>query len=61
MILTLIIQHNYNGTVTIAEPCPTRYFQYIEVCTANDVETAKNKAKEIYNDYKIIFMNEDGE
>lgn len=61
MILALVVQYNYNGTVSIAEPAPTRYYDYIEVVCAKTLEEAKQRAIELYQDYKVIFINEEGD
>ena len=60
MILPLVVQYNYNGTVSIAEPVSTRFYDYVEVAVAKTLEEAKQKAMELYSDYKVIFINEEG-
>ena len=60
MILTLIVQYNYNGKVSIAEPVATRFFDYVEVTVANTLEEAKQRATELYSDYKVIFIDDEG-
>lgn len=58
MKLCLVVQYNYNGSVSIAEPVAARDFNFVEVCTAKDVETAKQRAKDIYSDYDITFIDD---
>lgn len=60
MVLPLVVQYNYNGTVSIAEAVPTRFYDYVEVAIAKTLEEAKQKAIELYSDYKVIFINEEG-
>lgn len=43
MILPLVVQYNYNGTVSIAEPVPTKFYDYVEVAVAKTLEEAKQK------------------
>lgn len=61
MVLALLVQFNYNGTISIAEPVPTRFYDYVEVAVAKTLEEAKQKAIELYSDYKVIFINEEGD
>lgn len=61
MILPLVIQYNYDGSISIAEPVPTRFYDYVQVAVAKTLEEAKQKAIELYSDYKVIFINEEGE
>lgn len=61
MILSLLVQYNYNGSVSIAEPAPTRFYDYVEVAVAKTLEEAKQKAIQLYSDYKVIFINEEGD
>lgn len=61
MVLSLVVQYNYDGSISIAEPVPTRFYDYVEVAVAKTLEEAKQKAIELYSDYKVIFINEEGE
>ena len=61
MILPLVIQYNYDGSISIAEPAPTKFYDYIEVAVGKTLEEAKQKAMKLYSDYKVIFINEEGD
>lgn len=61
MILPLVVQYNYDGSISIAEAVPTRFYDYVEVAVAKTLEEAKQKAIELYSDYKVIFINEEGD
>lgn len=61
MVLPLVVQYNYDGSISIAEPVPTRFYDYVEVAVAKTLEEAKQKAIELYSDYKVIFINEEGD
>lgn len=63
MTLALMVQYNYNGTVTIAEPIASSYFDYCEVVTAKTLDEAKEKAYKYYanTNYKLLFISEEGD
>lgn len=63
MILPLVVQYNYNNTVTVAEPIASSYFDYYEVATAETLDEAKEKAYKYYanTDYKLLFISEGGD
>ena len=42
MILPLVVQYNYNGSVSITEPVPTRFYNYVEVAVAKTLEETKS-------------------
>lgn len=56
--LVLVIQENYNGTITIAEPVDRNLcgVDYIGICTADSVEMAKEMTKKAYPNYRLQFQ-----
>ena len=42
MILALLVQYNYNGSVSIAEPIGSQYFDYYEVSNGKTFEEYKS-------------------
>lgn len=63
MTLALLVQYNYNGTVSISEPMGSAFYDYCEIVTAKTLEDAKAKAYEYYKDtdYELVFIDDDGD
>lgn len=63
MILALVVQNNYNGTISIAEPIGAKDFDYYEIATGKTLKEAKEKAYNYYKDteYKLVFVDEIGD
>lgn len=63
MTLALMVQYNYNGTVTIAEPAGSAFFDYVDVATAKTLDEAKVKAQKYYEGtgYELVFIDMDGD
>ena len=63
MVLALMVQYNYNGTVTIAEPLGSTFYDYQEVATAKTLDAAKAKAQKYYEgtSYELVFVNDEGD
>lgn len=63
MILALLVQYNYNGSVSIVEPIGSQYFDYYEIVTAKTIEEAKAKAIKYYEgtEYILRFIDEEGD
>ena len=56
--LVLVIQENYDGTYTVAEPVDREYWgvDYMGISEGATVEEAKAKAKEKLPDYRLSFQ-----
>lgn len=63
MVLALMVQYNYNGTVTIAEPLGSAFYDYQEVATAKTLDDAKVKAQKYYEGtgYELVFVDDEGD
>lgn len=63
MILALLVQYNYNDSVSIAEPIGSQYFDYYEVSNGKTFEEAKVKALKYYEgtEYILRFIDEEGD
>lgn len=63
MVLALLVQHNYNGTISIAEPIGSTLYDYYEIATAKTLKEAKDKAYKYYEgtDIKLIFIDDEGD
>lgn len=63
MILPLVVQYNYNGSVSIAEPIGSSQYDYYEIATAKTIEEAKVKALKYYEgtEYILRFIDEEGD
>lgn len=63
MILTLLVQYNYNGTISIAEPIGSKLYDYYEIATAKTLKEAKDKAYKHYEgtNIKLVFIDDEGD
>lgn len=63
MVLALLVQFNYNGSVSIAEPIGSALYDYYEIATAKTIEEAKAKAIKYYEgtEYKLVFIDDEGD
>ena len=63
MILALLVQFNYNGSVSIAEPIGSALYDYYEIATGETIEEAKAKAIKYYEgtEYKLVFIDDEGD
>lgn len=63
MILALLVQFNYNGNVSIAEPIGSAFYDYYEIANGKTLKEAKDKAYKYYEgtDIKLVFIDDEGD